>query len=104
MARRNFWDRVFFWRQLHSGRLIENVPLVVFLGLLGIVYIANAHYGERQARKIRKVEADVQSLKREHMQVLSTLMNEKKHTRIENEVKQLGLAPPQSRPYRIVVN
>lgn len=83
---------------------MENIPLIVFIGFLGIVYIANAHYAEKQGRKIRKVEAEVQGLKREHMQVLSTLMNERKHTRIENEVKQLGLAPPKSRPYRIVVN
>lgn len=83
---------------------MENLPLIFFIGFLGIVYIANAHYAEKQARKIRIVETEVQKLKREHMQVLSTLMHEKKHTRIENEVKQLGLTPPNSRPYRIVVN
>ena len=104
MAKRNFWDKVFFWRQNHSLRLMENISLIFFLGLLGIVYIANSHFAEKQARKIRVVETEVQNLKREHMQVLSTLMHEKKHTRIENEVKQLGLAPPKSRPYRIVVN
>jgi len=104
MAKKNFWDKVFFWRQLHSERLMENITLIIFLGFLGIIYIANAHYAEKQARKIRKVETEVQNLKREHMQVLSTLMHERKHTRIESEVKQLGLAPPKSRPYRIVVN
>lgn len=78
--------------------------MILFIGFLGVMYIANSHYSEKQARKIRKVEAEVQSLKREHMQILSTLMHEKKHTRIENDVKQLGLAPPKSRPYRIVVN
>jgi len=104
MAKRNFWDKVFFWRQNHSVTLMENISLIFFIGLLGIIYIANSHYAEKQSRKIRVVEIEVQSLKREHMQVLSTLMHEKKHTRIENEVKQLGLASPKSRPYRIVVN
>ncbi len=104
MAKRNFLNKVFFWRQLPSERLMENIPLIVFLCFLGIVYIANAHHSEKQSREIRKVEVEVQNLKREHLQVLSTLMHEKKHTRIENEVKQLGLAPPKSRPYRIVVN
>jgi len=104
MAKRNFLNKVFFWRQLPSERLMENIPLIVFLGFLGIIYIANAHHAEKQSREIRKVEVEVQNLKREHLQVLSTLMHEKKHTRIENEVKQLGLAPPKTRPYRIVVN
>ena len=83
---------------------MENIPLIFFLGLLGICYIANAHHSEKQARKIRKMETEVQNLKRAHLQVLSNLMNEKKHTRIESDVKQLGLAPPKTRPYRIVVN
>ena len=103
MAKRNFWDKVFFWRQLQSANLMENISLIFFVGILGLVYIGNSHYAEKQSREIRKVEKDVQNLKREHMQVLSTLMHEKKHTRIESEVKTLGLAPPQSRPYRIVV-
>jgi len=103
MAERNFWDKVFFWRQFQSMKLMENVSMIFFLGLLGIVYIGNSHHAEKQSRKIRKEEILVQKLKREHMQVLSTLMNEKKHTRIENEVKQIGLTPPKSRPYRIVV-
>ena len=82
---------------------MENISFIFFIGVLGLLYIGNSHYAEKQARTIRKEEAKVQSLKREHMQVLSTLMHEKKHTRIESEVKSLGLAPPQSRPYRIVV-
>ena len=92
-----------FWNQFRAANLIENLPFIFFIGMIGLIYIANSHYAEKQSRKIRKVEAEVQSLKRQHMQVLSTLMHEKKHTRIESEVKQLGLLPPQSRPYRIVV-
>jgi len=103
MAKKNFWDKVFFWRQFHSLKLMENISMIFFISVLGLIYIANSHYAEKQARTIRKVETEVQSLKREHMQVLSTLMHEKKHTRIESEVKSLGLAPPKSRPYRIVV-
>ncbi len=103
MAKKNFWDKVFFWRQFRTAKLIENISFIFFIGMLGIIYIGNSHYAEKQARTIRKVEKEVQTLKREHMQVLSTLMHEKKHTRIESEVQSLGLAPPKSRPYRIVV-
>lgn len=104
MKRRKSIKEYFFWNKDHTGWLMDNLFFFLFIGFLGIVYIANAHYAEKQVRKIRVVEKDVRRMNRVHMALLAKIMDETKHAAVENDVKNKGLKPPQQRPYRIVSN
>ena len=102
MKRRKSFKEYFFWNNDHSGWLMDNLFFFLFIGFLGIIYIANAHFAEKQIRKIRIVEKQVQRNNRVHMALLANIMDETKHAAVENDVKSKGLKPPQQRPYRIV--
>ena len=81
---------------------MENLSFFLLLGFLGIVYIGNCHYAEKKARKIQKMDREVQQLNRQHMALVAKVMNETKHASVEEDVKSTGLKPPEGRPYRIV--
>ncbi len=54
--------------------VLNNLPFVLFLALLGVVYIANAQRGERKLMVINKLEKEVQEVRWEYMSLKKELM------------------------------
>lgn len=61
--------------------LMKNVTYVAFIGFLGLVYIFNSHYAEKNLRKTKQLENQIREAKWEYMSIKSDIMQ--KSTRSE---------------------
>lgn len=83
--------------------MIKNLPFIFFLGFLGIIYIANAHYAEKEVRKIQNLQHELKEERWRYMSLKSDLMYHSKHSEIAQQVKELGLRDLKEKPYKIVI-
>ena len=86
---------------LSAQWMIKNVVFVFFLGFIGVVYIANAHFAERKVREIQSLKKEVKQLRWEYMSLKSDVMYKYKLSELRKEVKGQGLKL--SRPKKITV-
>ena len=85
-----------------TARLVlENLPFVLFLGFLAIIYIANAHYAEGQVREIQVLKREVRELKREYNSLKAELMFKSRHSEVERMVRDQGLHVIRDKPTKI---
>lgn len=81
--------------------IFKNLLFVFFLGFLGVVYIANAHYAEKKVRDIQALQKEVKLLRWEYMQMKSDIMYNYKYSEVANRVENKGLKL--RKPKRIIV-
>lgn len=88
---------------LGASLILKNLPYVLFLSFLAIVYIANAHYAEKQIRQIQSLQQEVKDLKREYNSLKSEIMSKSRLSEVGDDVESLGLHKTGGRVKRIVV-
>lgn len=86
-----------------ASLVLKNFPFVLFLGFLTVIYIANAHFAEKQIRQIQVLQKDVKELKRQYNALKSEIMYQSRLAEIEDEVEGMGLTKKTGRVKRIVV-
>jgi hypothetical protein len=92
----NFLAREYSWRQ---------APFVFFLSFIGIIYIANSYYAEKNIRKINKYSEELKELRSEYITSKSRLMflgRQSEISRISKE-KGLNLTEATAPPGKIIV-
>lgn len=87
-----------------SEWVLKNVPFVLFLGFLATIYIANAHYAERNVRKIQIIQKDLKEMRWNYMSLQSENMYKSKRSEVIESVKPDGLRPIYSKPKKIIVD
>jgi cell division protein FtsL len=58
----NFFTQLFTKGIINSERATSALPFVLFLALLGMIYIANRHLAEKNIRDIDKISKEVKEL------------------------------------------
>jgi len=85
-------------------RLESNLALVALLTGLGLLYVWNAHYTERQARAEHAFRTQLKDLKSEYMTLNAKLSAARQHTRIREMADSLGLQPLAAAPFELPQN
>ncbi len=80
------------------------LPFLFFLTVLGMLYIANKHYTEKNIRQIEKINKELKELKWEHLTAKSILMSKSKQSEVVKITKTFGLNEAVVPPTKIVVN
>jgi Bacteriodetes cell division protein (FtsL-like) len=80
------------------------LPFLFFLTILGMLYIANKHYAEKNIRQIEKINKELKELKWEHLTAKSILMSKSKQSEVAKITKTFGLNEAVTPPTKIVVN
>lgn len=80
------------------------IPYILYLAILGVLYIANAHYAEKMVRETTVLEAEVENLRADH----TTLKAEydiyiSKQSEIVDKAKELGLSESKGNIQKIIV-
>ena len=88
---------------ISAALVLKNLPYVLFVGFLAIVYIANAHYSEKKVREIQHLQAEIKELRWHYMSLKSELMYNSKRSEIAKRVAPLGLKPMKGRAKKIIV-
>lgn len=64
---------------------------IVLLTLLGVLYIANAHHGERKQRKINELRKEVEDAKSEYQAVKSDILYKSTESQLAKTLESKGL-------------
>ena len=88
----------------HTTDLVfGNFQYLMFLGFLGIVYIANAHFAEKGVRQIQTLQKEIKELKWEYTSIKSETMFKSMQSQIDESLEPVGLDLENKGPKVIVV-
>lgn len=73
--------------------IVNNIPFISFIALLGVVYISNSMKAIEMQREISKEKASLKELRWRYMDVKSRLIKTKKETEVIYNAEKLGLKP-----------
>ena len=71
--------------------VFANFRFVLFLGFLAIVYIANAHFSEKNVRRIQELQGEIKELKWEYISIKSETMYKSLQSQIEKNTNPRGV-------------
>lgn len=80
--------------------VVRQVPFVLFLALMAVLYIANSYYAENTIRDINKIKSEVKDLRAEYIYTKSELMFSSRQSEVaamvaEQQIKE-STVPPQT--------
>jgi hypothetical protein len=79
------------------------MPFVIFLAMLGMIYIANRHFTEKSIREIDKLNKEVKELSWDYKTLKAELMQKSTQTEVAKQVDTIGLKEPVEPPKKIVI-
>ena len=71
--------------------VFSNFTYLLFIGFLGIVYIANAHFAEKSVRRIQQLQKEIKELKWEYTSIKSETMYKSMQSQIDESLESVGL-------------
>ena len=97
-------DSNFKWMDFGANEMMKNVSFVFFLALLGVVYIFNSHYAEKNLRKTKKLEQQIREAKWEYMTLKSEVMQKSTRSEIGKKLGEYEDLDDQKLPQKIEVS
>ncbi|MGE6220813.1 FtsL-like putative cell division protein [Nubsella zeaxanthinifaciens] len=98
-----FFRKLFVDGAVSKEAATDMLPYLVFLCVLGMVYIANSHMAVKNIRDIDKLSKEVKELSWEYKSLKAELMFKSKMTEVAKRVDTLGLKELIEPPKKIVV-
>jgi hypothetical protein len=84
-------DRIDWKKYLNYQSIVKNIPFILFLSVMAILYIYNGHYADNLVRKITKTERSVRDLEFEYKTLKSEVIFRSKASEMIKAVEPLGL-------------
>jgi len=78
-------------RWLNYPSLVKQLPFLLFLAGLAVVYIYNGHYADKTIRSINSTAKEVKELQYEYKTLKSEVMFRSKQSEVVKMVEPLGL-------------
>lgn len=86
---------------LTRGKLRRALPFILFLLILGFIYISNIFKVEKQKRQIDDLEEDLRELRYEYVTSRTKLMDESKPSKLVIKLKDTGIDETLDPPAKI---
>lgn len=86
-----------------EGFPVQHLPKILFVMVLGILYISNTHHAEKTVRSINAIQAEVEDLRADYTTLKSDLMFASKQSEVARKVKDFGLKESLTPPYKVSV-
>lgn len=90
-------------RFLSGQRFLDQLPFLLYLCGLAIVYIAYGYFTESTVKQIYRVDAELKELKAEYLTSQSELQQIRQQSNIADAIKELGLTESMTPPQKIVL-
>jgi hypothetical protein len=71
--------------------VVQQLPFILFLTLLAVIYISNRYHAERIFRKVNEIQIEVKNLRAEQITTTAKLMNMSKPSAVSQLVEERGL-------------
>lgn len=89
-------------RKLSFFRLLQaNITYVMFLVVIGLLYIWNSHFAEKQVRKAEYLQRELRDLKSEYMTLNAQLSKARQQSEIAKRVVPMGLEELKTPPFKL---
>lgn len=85
-----------------EGFPVQYLPKILFVMVLGLLYISNTHYAEKTVRRIDHVQSEVEDLRADYTTLKSDLMFASKQSEVARKVKALGLKESLKPPTKVI--
>jgi hypothetical protein len=82
----------------------RHFPFLLFLAFIGLVYIGNSYYAEKNIRKIERLQREVKELRYEHIYVKSLRVSKSRQSEIARDLSGKGIKESTVPPQKIVVD
>jgi hypothetical protein len=106
--RRNTWSLFSFLENylrldgiFEHGLPVRYIPHILFVTALGIVYIGNIHYAEKNIRLQEKLKHEVDEMRSEYTTLKAEYMYDSKQSAVADRVDSLGLYESSVPPYKV---
>jgi hypothetical protein len=86
-----------------EGFPVKYLPKILFVMVLGLIYISNTHYGEKTVRKINNLQAEVEDLRADYTTLKADLMFASKQSEVAKKVRALDLKESLKPPFKVQV-
>ncbi len=85
--------------------IVRNMPFLLFITFLCLVYISNGFITESTVRKLNKIDSELKEMRAEFISTKSELMFKSKQSKLEEliEKKGMNLKISETPPFKIVV-
>ncbi|MBP6871180.1 MAG: hypothetical protein KBC43_04180 [Bacteroidales bacterium] len=88
---------------LTKERFMRALPFIIFLIILGIMYITNIFHVEKTKRQIDDLEEELRELRYEYITSRSRVMFESKSSEIARKLKDTGISESMHPPKKIII-
>ena len=88
---------------LSKNNVISYLPYMLFVTVIGILYIANGYYAEKTVRSLYKTTSDLKELRSEYITIKSDLNYLSKQSQVALATESLGIKESVVSPSKIVV-
>ena len=88
---------------LARKKIARNLPFVLFLAFLAILYIGNSYYAEKNIRKIERLQKELKELRYEHIFTKSKLMSKSRQSEVAESLNEEGIKESRTPPGKIKV-
>jgi hypothetical protein len=100
----SLFGKVSFAREMFKdGVPTAYVPYVLYLVLLGLLYVALAHSGDRLQRDYLVTKREVQDLRFDYMTLKADYMLESMQSNLAKQVEGIDMIQPDEPPFKIEV-
>ena len=86
-----------------EGFPVKYLPKILFVMVLGLIYISNTHYGEKTVRKINNLQAEVEDLRADYTTLKADLMFASKQSEVAKKVRDLNIKESLKPPFKVEV-
>ncbi|MFH1161249.1 MAG: FtsL-like putative cell division protein [bacterium] len=86
---------------LSRESVVRNLPFLIFLALIAIVYIANTYYAEKTSKEIEATKLELKELRYQYITTKSNLMFLSKQTEVSKRGQLMGLKETTVPPFKI---
>lgn len=96
-------------KYLLSGKLLaneslrKNLPFILFIALLFVVYIYNSYRGDKKRFAIEKIKKHILLLKSENIAAKTRLISVTKYSEAMKKAQKVGLKPLEQIPQKIYI-
>lgn len=89
---REFLDGTVITRKI----VVQQLPFLIFLCFIGIIYIGNRYHAEKVIRDISRMQEEVKNLRAEEITTASELMKISRQSEVIKLIKERGLGLEES--------
>jgi hypothetical protein len=87
---------------LTNDKTTKNLPYLLFLAFLAIIYIGNSYYAEKNIRKVERLQKELRELRYKHISTKSQLMQRTRQSKVASILSTKGIKESTVPPKKVI--